>query len=159
MENQDYKREIELRSEKVRSIVGKVPPTLIRYGIMIIALVIFIFLIIIGYLPYKQEFTGKAVVYDIPISTKDSVNVVVELELPDTNNYHLLINKKIKLSTEGFECSGYIVEYSTQRKANGMNRSVLRMLNKQLPRIQQSQVNYRLTIIETTMLKKILYLY
>jgi|JTFP01.1.fsa_nt_gb hypothetical protein len=154
MENQDYKKEVELRSEKVRNIVGKVPPNLVRYGMITIILVIFVFLIIMDYLPYKQEFIGKAIVYEIPISTKDSVDVIVELALPDIDSYHLLINKKIQLSNEEFNYVGSLIKYSVQKETNGMNRSVLRIANKQLPKIKQSQFKYKLTVIETTMFKR-----
>lgn len=40
---------IELRSEKVRNLVGQIPPALLQYGIMIILFVIFLLVFIIGF--------------------------------------------------------------------------------------------------------------
>ncbi len=47
-------RNIELRSEKVRSIIGKIPPTLLRVGITIITIVIIVILTLMYYIPYPQ---------------------------------------------------------------------------------------------------------
>ncbi|MCD7978028.1 MAG: hypothetical protein LUG51_13070 [Tannerellaceae bacterium] len=40
---------IELRSEKVRNLVGQIPPVLLQYGVMIILFVIFLLVSIIGF--------------------------------------------------------------------------------------------------------------
>ena len=39
-------RNFELRSEKVRSIIGQIPPSLVRYGIMIVGVVLLCLLIV-----------------------------------------------------------------------------------------------------------------
>jgi hypothetical protein len=44
---------IELRSEKVRNIVGQAPPVLLRYGISIIGLSLFILLVLAAFIPYQ----------------------------------------------------------------------------------------------------------
>ncbi len=48
------KKESELRSEKVRNIVGKIPPLLLRIGITIISVIIIAVLIVAYYFPYKE---------------------------------------------------------------------------------------------------------
>ena len=58
-------RSIELRSEKVRSIVGQIPPALTRYGITIIGVVLLIFLGIAYYIPYKQVYSGTITFYEV----------------------------------------------------------------------------------------------
>lgn len=54
--NKDNKniKDIELRSEKVRNIVGKVPPLLLRIGIAIISIIIILLLIAAYFLPYRK---------------------------------------------------------------------------------------------------------
>ena len=47
-------RNIELRSEKVRSIVGKIPPAVDRYGIAVIGLVLTAMLLVSMLIPYKE---------------------------------------------------------------------------------------------------------
>lgn len=58
-------RSFELRSEKVRSIVGQIPPALTRYGITIIGVVLLIFLGIAYYIPYKQVYSGTITFYEV----------------------------------------------------------------------------------------------
>jgi hypothetical protein len=48
------KKDIELRSEKVRNIVGKVPPLLLRIGIAVISIIIISLLIAAYFLPYRE---------------------------------------------------------------------------------------------------------
>ncbi|MFV0330719.1 MAG: hypothetical protein ACK5M3_11975 [Dysgonomonas sp.] len=50
----DKNKDIELRSEKVRNIVGKVPPLLLRIGIAVISIVIISLLIATYSLPYRE---------------------------------------------------------------------------------------------------------
>ena len=47
-------RNIELRSEKVRNIVGKIPPTVDRYGITVIGLVLMAIVGVSMLIPYKE---------------------------------------------------------------------------------------------------------
>lgn len=47
-------KNIELRSEKVRSIIGKTPPILLRIGITVITIVIVVVLALMYYIPYPQ---------------------------------------------------------------------------------------------------------
>lgn len=55
----DTKRDIELRSEKVRNIVGKIPPMILRIGITIISVVIILVLILAYFVPYPQYYTTE----------------------------------------------------------------------------------------------------
>ncbi|MBP1619167.1 MAG: hypothetical protein H6Q14_2994 [Bacteroidetes bacterium] len=48
------KKDIELRSEKVRNIVGQVPPVLLRTGITAIAVVIVVALVLAYLIPYPE---------------------------------------------------------------------------------------------------------
>lgn len=47
-------RNIELRSEKVKNIVGKIPPAVERNGITIIGLVLMVMLVVSMLIPYKE---------------------------------------------------------------------------------------------------------
>ncbi len=46
---------IELRSEKVRNIIGQVPPVLLRHGIMIIGASLLILIAISAFIPYQPS--------------------------------------------------------------------------------------------------------
>lgn len=46
---------IELRSEKVRKLIGEIPPSLVRWGTAIIAIVFFALLAAVCLLPYPYS--------------------------------------------------------------------------------------------------------
>jgi hypothetical protein len=53
MEND--KNDIELRSEKVRQLIGEIPPSLIRCGIIIIAVIVIALITAVCFLPYPYS--------------------------------------------------------------------------------------------------------
>lgn len=57
---------IELRSEKIRNVVGKMPSLLQRRGIVIIIGVLFILILISAFLPYKETLPIKLMLYSTP---------------------------------------------------------------------------------------------
>ena len=72
MDNKNESENIELRSEKVRHIIGQVPPTLVRTGTMVITLVV-IALAVAFYTiryPITIEAQGK-------VTSKDSVELLI----------------------------------------------------------------------------------
>lgn len=58
-------RSYELRSEKVRSIVGQIPPALVRYGTIILFAVLVVSFGIAYFIPYKQVYSGTITFYDV----------------------------------------------------------------------------------------------
>lgn len=55
---------IELRSEKVRNIIGEIPPTVVRYGILCIALMVIGLLAAISTLPWPETVNASIVALD-----------------------------------------------------------------------------------------------
>ena len=53
----DKKRpsDIELRSEKVRNLLGEIPPLLVRWGTVIIVAVFLILLLVVCFVPYPHS--------------------------------------------------------------------------------------------------------
>lgn len=43
---------IELRSEKVRNIIGTIPPTLVRWGTAVIIIILVILMLVVFLVPY-----------------------------------------------------------------------------------------------------------
>lgn len=52
---------IELRSEKVRKLIGEIPPSLVRWGTAIIALIIIALLAAVCLLPYPYS-DGESII-------------------------------------------------------------------------------------------------
>ena len=47
--------EIELRSEKVRNLLGEIPPSLVRWGTVIIVAIFLILLLVVCFMPYSHS--------------------------------------------------------------------------------------------------------
>ncbi len=62
------KKNIELRSEKVRSIIGQVPSVLLRYGIALIGIVLILLVGMAAFIPYKETISIAAKVETSPKS-------------------------------------------------------------------------------------------
>jgi hypothetical protein len=93
---------LELRSDKVRDIIGQIPPKLLRYGISTIGLSLLMLVIISAFIPYQPSFDTEIMVTqnengrlhftaDIPQRAMKAqsqmayitVNSALELPLPD----------------------------------------------------------------------------
>ncbi|WP_455084783.1 HlyD family secretion protein [Prevotella pallens] len=89
---------IELRSEKVRHIIGEIPSGIVRYGITIITIVILVLLVGAYFIPYPETISARIEMtdrrqgtVDIPYkyvnTIKKGKNVSIELEGYDTEMY------------------------------------------------------------------------
>ena len=89
---------IELRSEKVRHIIGEIPSGIVRYGITIITIVILVLLVGAYFIPYPEIISAKIEMtdrqqgtVDIPYkyvnTVKKGKNVSIELEGYNTEMY------------------------------------------------------------------------
>ena len=78
-EKKKHERSFELRSEKVRSIVGQIPSSLVRYGITAIGMVLLCLFAVAYFLPYKQVYYGTASVREINNTPTDSIEIDVLL--------------------------------------------------------------------------------
>ena len=47
--------EIELRSEKVRNLLGEIPPSLLRWGTVIIVAIFLALLLVVCFVPYSHS--------------------------------------------------------------------------------------------------------
>ena len=47
--------EIELRSEKVRNLLGEIPPALVRWGTVIIVAIFLTLLLVVCFMPYPHS--------------------------------------------------------------------------------------------------------
>ena len=59
--------EIELRSEKVRNLLGEIPPSIIRWGTVIIVAIFLILLLVICFLPYPYS-NGESILQYIVLN-------------------------------------------------------------------------------------------
>ena len=95
---------IELRSEKVRHIIGEIPSKIVRYGIMIITIVILGLLAGAYFIPYPETISAKVQMANACQGT---------IDIP-----YKYVNTIAKGMTTNIEVEGYNAE--TYGTANGM---------------------------------------
>lgn len=66
--SKERSNDIELLSEKVRNIIGQIPPFLIRSGIGVIAIVMILALAVCYFIPYYETAEGQVTLFSIPES-------------------------------------------------------------------------------------------
>ena len=59
--NEIDKEKIELRSEKVRNLIGEIPPFLVRWGTVIIVVIFIVLILIVCFLPYPYS-NGETII-------------------------------------------------------------------------------------------------
>ena len=62
--NKKTSNEIELRSEKVRNLLGEIPSSLIRWGTVIIIAIFLILLLVVCFMPYPYS-NGESILQHI----------------------------------------------------------------------------------------------
>lgn len=72
MHEKKINKDIELRSEKVRNIVGKIPPILLRIGISIISIIILLALLLAYIIPYPEYY-----ITDMTVTIKPHINNIL----------------------------------------------------------------------------------
>lgn len=78
-------KQIELRSEKVRNIIGRIPSVLVRYGTLIIGIALLIFVAIALFIPYRET---------VPVTI--TLKMVPEAEYVAAKKSSIVIIKEMK---------------------------------------------------------------
>ena len=93
---------IELRSEKTRQIIGMVPSGIIRYGTLIIAVIIAGLLAVSYFVPYPENLQADTTV---EINTDGKVNVCAYIPYSHINTIHEGMSAEIEF--EGYPSADY----------------------------------------------------
>lgn len=106
-------KDIELRSEKVRNIVGKIPPAIDRYGITIIGLVIAIMVAVSMLIPYQEEiyFTVTA----NPLAPSSCVAYIEPQKAKQLQQ-----GMTVSIDVNGLTIEGNVISIS-EKRINGLN--------------------------------------
>lgn len=148
MENNNrHEQSFSLCNEKVRSIVGQMPSSLIRYGISIIGTILVFLFFVTYFLPYRQVYSGTAVVYRTPIEPSDSIEITVYLKFDNKHPQLQYLNNSpiIFQSTKG-TINGTIKNISAKRDINGRQKALCYILQKESRTLENSEVDFDLTI-------------
>lgn len=150
-------RDFELRSEKVRSIIGKIPSSLVRYGITIIGIALIVLTLTVYYLPYKTIYVGSATIYRVPQSKTDSLEVAIKLRfdgkhIEKTNGIYL----NIELYNSQERIMGTLLKLSAQRDTLDRQEAIVRFAPNDISLFGSQTVDFRITESSKSILQKII---
>ena len=155
-EKKKQERSFELRSEKVRSIVGQIPSSLVRYGITAIGVVLLCLFVVAYFLPYKQVYSGTAIIQDITSETKaDTIEISVLLNFGDKR---MTISPKEGVSID-FQSAvgvaqGSIISLSMERDTLGRQVAFCRIPLPSVKKMEHSEVDFILTLQSGNLLSR-----
>ena len=149
-EEEKQERSFELRSEKVRSIVGQVPSSLTYYGITAIGIVLLCLFVMAYFLPYKQVYSGTAIIKEAPITTSDSTDINILLRFD--NKQPVNVNRQILyLQTSNGTSVGTIRKLSTVRDTLARQETLCRFKTTEI-----QPVDFKLVVSSSSLLQKLL---
>ena len=158
MENQEKKQErsFELRSEKLRSIVGQIPSSLVRYGITAIGAILLFLLAVAYFLPYKQVYLGTATVHGATTATPaDSTDITILLKFenkrPDNVN-----GQMIYLQSPYRTFVGQIQDLSSVRDTLERQEALCRFKSADIKTVENQTVDFQITRTSGNLLQKML---
>ena len=158
MEKQENKQErsFELRSEKVRSIVGQIPSSLVRYGITAIGAVLLFLLAVAYFLPYKQVYLGTATVHGATTATPaDSTDITILLKFenkrPDNVN-----GQMICLQSPYGTFAGQIQDLSSVRDTLERQEALCRFKPSEIKSVENQTVDFQIVHSSGNLLRKML---
>ena len=154
-EEEKQERSFELRSEKVRSIVGQVPSSLTYYGITAIGIVLLCLFVMAYFLPYKQVYSGTAIIKEAPITTSDSTDINILLRFD--NKQPVNVNRQILyLQTSNGTSVGTIRKLSTVRATLARQATLCRFKTTEIQPLQNQTVDFKLVVSSSSLLQKLL---
>ena len=158
MEKQENKQErsFELRSEKVRSIVGQIPSSLVRYGITAIGAILLFLLAVAYFLPYKQVYLGTATVHGGTTATPaDSTDITILLKFenkrPDNVN-----GQMIYLQSPYRTFAGQIQDLSSVRDTLERQEALCRFKVTEIKSVENQTVDFQITRTSGNLLQKMI---
>lgn len=154
-EEEKQERSFELRSEKVRSIVGQVPSSLTYYGITAIGIVLLCLFVMAYFLPYKKVYSGTAIIKEAPITTSDSTDINILLRFD--NKQPVNVNRQILyLQTSNGTSVGTIRKLSTVRDTLARQETLCRFKTTEIQPLQNQTVDFKLVVSSSSLLQKLL---
>ena len=158
MEKQENKQErsFELRSEKVRSIVGQIPSSLVRYGITVIGAVLLCLLAVAYFLPYKQVYSGTATVHRATTAAPaDSTDITILLKFenkrPDNTK-----GQMIYLQSPYGTFAGQIRDLSSVRDTLERQETLCRLKSADIKTVENQTIDFQITRTSGNLLQKML---
>lgn len=154
-EAKKHEQEFELRSEKVRSIIGQIPSSLVRYGITIIGIILICLFVVVYFLPYKHIYSGMATVYEISNTQTDSIDTIILLRFENKRPKNINEQKIYIQSTNG-KFIGRIITLSAIRDTLDRQKAICRFKSNDIKSIENQTVDFNIVDSSSNILQKML---
>ena len=155
-EEKKQERSYELRSEKVRSIVGQIPSSLIRYGITAIGMVLLCLFAVAYFLPYKQVYYGTATVHGARTATPtDSTDITILLKFENKRPDNV-DGQMIYLQSPYGTFAGQIQDLSSVRDTLERQEALCRFKVTEIKSVENQTVDFQITRTSGNLLQKML---
>lgn len=151
----DQNNRFELRSDKVRSIVGQMSSSLVRHGIVAIGSVLVCLFVVAWFLPYRQVYSGTAVVSHSPEVSSDSTGLTVLLRFVDKRPSSLSGQKLLLISPQG-QLVGSIQSLSLTRDTLERQKCFCRFKSSELKKVECQTVDFQIVCSSGNLLQKML---
>lgn len=158
MEKQKNKKErsFELRSEKVRSIVGQIPSSLVRYGITAIGVVLLCLLAVAYFLPYKQVYSGTATIHGVTTAAPaDSTDITILLKFENKRPGNVN-GQIIYLQSPYCTFAGQIRSLSPVRDTLERQEALCRFKPTEIKSVENQTVDFKIVRSSGNLLQKML---
>ena len=158
MEKQKNKQErsFELRSEKVRSIVGQIPSSLVRYGITAIGAVLLCLLAVAYFLPYKQVYSGTATIHGVTTpAPADSTDITILLKFENKRPSNVN-GQIIYLQSPYCTFAGQIRSLSYVRDTLERQEALCRFKPTEIKSVENQTVDFKIVRSSGNLLQKML---
>lgn len=144
-----------MRSEKVRSIVGQIPSSLIRYGITAIGAVLICLFAVTYFLPYKQVYSGTATIHEVAITSTDSTDITILLRFENKRPGNVN-GQMLYLQASNGTFVGMIRELLTVRDTLARQETLCRFKTTDIQPLENQTVDFRLVQSSGCLLQKLL---
>lgn len=154
---QPAERTYELRSERTRHVVGRVPPRLLRWGTLITTLSLLLLLALAYALPYQRIYTGRAVLTD---SLRLSAEATAESELLlhfDGDQRPEVVGQVIEFESPEGRTSAQLLELSSLRDTLGRQRACCRFAPDSLV-LSPQMMDFRIVSTEGRLLNRLFHI-
>lgn len=158
MEKQKNKQErsFELRSEKVRSIVGQIPSSLVRHGITAIGAVLLCLLAVAYFLPYKQVYSGTATIHGVTTAAPaDSTDITILLKFENKRPGNVN-GQIIYLQSPYGTFAGQIRSLSPVRDTLERQEALCRFKPTEIKSVENQTVDFKIVRSSGNLLQKML---
>lgn len=147
---------LELRSEKVRHIIGHIPSSLLRYGMFTIALALACLIIMACYFPYRKVYAGTAIVRECKgLITQDSIDVPILLYFHN-KRLNQASHQSFSLVTERGEITGRLIQLSSSRDTMERQIAICRLALSDFQEFENQALDFRITLSSGSILSYLL---